>query len=123
MGESDLLEMLATETDRRTPTIVAGVKKLTAPAEGNAEDVEAVRVEAHGLKGAAKVVGQQRLGELAQQMEIALVQCTASGTIEQDVAADIISAAEAFQEGVKAAAKGKSEPKSVGKSLAALSED
>ena len=54
-------------------------------------------------------------------MEIALVQCTAPGTIEPDLAAEITAAAEAFQEGVKAAAKGKSEPKSVGQSLAALS--
>ena len=78
-------------------------------------------MEAHGLKGAAMVVGQSRLGELAEQMEIAIVQCTAAGTIEPGLAAEITAAAEAFQEGVKAAAKGKSEPKSVGQSLAALS--
>ena len=120
MGESELLEMLASEADRRTPTILEGVKRLTEPAEPDAKGIEAVRVEAHGLKGAAMVVGQNRLSELARQIEIALVQRTAPGVIDPELADTLAGAAEAFRQGVQAAANGEPEPATVGESLVAL---
>ena len=50
MGDTDLLDMLASETDRRADTIIEGVEKL-AGSGANGPKVEALRVEAHGLKG------------------------------------------------------------------------
>ena len=120
MGESELLEMLATEAERRTPAIVEGVRRLTEPADPDPDGIEEIRVEAHGLKGAALVVGEKRLSELAREMEVALVQQTAPGTINKKLADNLVSAAEAFREGVRAAANGDKEPKSVGKALKGL---
>ena len=123
MGDNELLEMLASETDRRTPTIVEGVRDLADSTEPNAKGIEEIRVEAHGLKGAAMVVGQNHLSELAKEIEVALVQRVASGTIDRDLAAKIVAAIEAFQGGVQAAARGEAEPASVGESITALSAD
>ena len=120
MGESELLDMLATEAERRTPAIIDGVRRLTEPADPDPDGIEEIRVEAHGLKGAALVVGQKRLSELAREMEVSLVQQTASGTIDKKLADGLVNAAEAFRDGVQAAANGKDEPSSVVKALEGL---
>jgi chemotaxis protein histidine kinase CheA len=120
MPESDLLQMLATETDRRAPTITDGVKKVASGSEPDREAIEQVRVEVHGLKGAAGVVGQSRLAELALAIEVVLVQRIASGEIPEDLAGPIVAGAEALREGAQAAADGKPEPASVADALAAL---
>jgi HPt (histidine-containing phosphotransfer) domain-containing protein len=121
MTEDDLLKMLSAETDRRAPTIIKGVKKLGKSSERDPESIEEIRVEAHGLKGAAMVVGQKRLAKLGEQVEIALVQRIGPGTVDAELAAKVVAAIEAFQAGAQAAAAGEDEPASVGESLSALS--
>jgi chemotaxis protein histidine kinase CheA len=121
MGDRDLLDMLVAETDRRRETILKGVEDLAASGEADPARVEALRVEAHGIKGAAMVVGQDRLAELAMRIEKALAARSESGEIEPGMAASIVAAVSALHEGAEAAAEGIGEPSSVGKSLDALS--
>jgi chemotaxis protein histidine kinase CheA len=112
--------MLATETDRRGEAIRSGLQALNNSGGPDPERVEALRVEAHGLKGAALVVGQERLAELARLMEDALADSASSGEIEPSVSAAILTATAALDEGAKAAAGGNGEPPAVGEALAAL---
>jgi chemotaxis protein histidine kinase CheA len=120
MGDSELLSMLASEADRRTPTIIAGIEALATSGEKDPKRIEQLRVEAHGLKGAAGVVGQERLFELGRKMEEFLAECKHSGRIKPAPAATVIAAASAFNEGAHAAAEGVGEPSSVQESLEAL---
>jgi len=122
MGDTELLEMLATETERRAPAVIEGVKGLAESGERDPDRIEELRVEIHGLKGAALVVGQSRLAELAREIEVALVQRIAPGTIPADLATDVADAAAALNEGAAAAAREESEPPAVASSLAALAE-
>ena len=75
MGDTELLSMLAAEAGRRTPTIIDGLEALAASGEKDSARIEELRVEAHGLKGAALVVGQDRLADLAKRMEQFLAGC------------------------------------------------
>lgn len=120
MGESDLLEMLAVETHRRMPAIIDGITEVSGGSEPNPTAIEEIRVEVHGLKGAAGVVGQTRLAELALAMEVVLVQRIASGLIDETKATALIDGANALHDGAKAAAVGNPEPESVAASIAAL---
>ena len=122
MGDADLLQMLATETDRRAPSVIDGVKQLAESGESDSTKVEELRVEIHGLKGAALVVGQTRLADLAREVEVALVQRTAPGTIPAELGERVAAATAAFREGSLAASKGEPEPPSVEAGLAALAE-
>jgi len=121
MGQTELLDMLASETDRRSATIIEGVESLAQAGESAPERVEALRVEAHGLKGAALVVGQSRLAELALRIEDVLAARMDEGTIDVDLAAKLIPATSALHEGAEAAAERTSEPPSVGAALESLS--
>jgi chemotaxis protein histidine kinase CheA len=114
--------MLAAEAARRTPTIIDGVETLAGSGEKDSARVEALRVEAHGLKGAALVVGQDRLADLAKQIEQFLAGCVDTGRIKPGAAAALVAGASAFNEGAEAAADGVAEPSSVGESLAALAD-
>jgi chemotaxis protein histidine kinase CheA len=114
--------MLAAEAERRSPEIIGGVEKLAASGERDPDRIEALRVEAHGLKGAASVVEQDRLADLAKRMETFLAGAVESGRIAPGDAAKIIAAASAFSEGAQAAAEGVAEPSSVGESLQALAD-
>ena len=120
MGDPELLSMLAAEAQRRTPTIISGLEQLAASDEKDSSRIEALRVEAHGLKGAALVVGQNRLADLAREIELFLVGCVEAGQIQPGVAAKLVAAASAFNEGAEAAAEGVGEPSSVADSLEAL---
>jgi chemotaxis protein histidine kinase CheA len=120
MGENDLLDMLAAETDRRAGTIIEGVEKLAGSGESDSAGVEALREEAHGLKGAAMVVGQDRLGELAERLERFFAAHSESGRIELKEAAVAVAAVSSLDEGAKAAAEGSPEPPSVAQSLQRL---
>jgi chemotaxis protein histidine kinase CheA len=122
MEDTDLLSMLAAEAGRRTPTIIDGVEGLAASGEKDPDRVEKLRVEAHGLKGAALVVGQDRLAELAKAMEQFLAGSVATGRIKPGAAAALVAGASAFNEGAQAAAEGVAEPSSIGESLAALAD-
>ncbi len=122
MGDDELLSMLAAEAGRRTPPLIDGLEALAASDEKNSDRVEELRVEAHGLKGAALVVGQDRLAELAKQMEQFLAGCVDTGRIKPGAAAALIAGASAFNEGAQAAAEGVAEPSSVGESMAALAD-
>ena len=121
MGDPELLTMLAAEAERRTPTIIMGVEELAASGNKNPARIEELRVEAHGLKGAALVVGQDRLADLAKVIEQFLASCVDSGRINPTSAAAVVTAASALTEGAQAAAEGVGEPSSVGESLDALS--
>jgi chemotaxis protein histidine kinase CheA len=112
--------MLATETDRRSKTLIEGVEKLASSGGADPESVEQLRVDAHGIKGAAMVVGQQRLAELARLIEDALAARSESGEIDSALAASIISAVNALHDGTQAAASGAEEPPAVDESIRAL---
>jgi HPt (histidine-containing phosphotransfer) domain-containing protein len=114
--------MLASETERRAPAVIEGVKGLAASGENDPERIEELRVEIHGLKGAALVVGQPRIAELAREIEVALVQRIGPGTIPSDLADQVADATGALNEGAAAAARGEPEPPSVAAGLAALAE-
>ena len=120
MPQSELLDMLASETDRRCETIIKGVEGLAESDSSDADQFESLRVEAHGLKGAALVVGQPRLAELAQRIEAVFAERSGAGTISADLAADVITAARALHEGALAAAQDTDEPPSVAQSLELL---
>lgn len=113
--------MLATEAERRSPTIITGIEDLAGSDKQDSARIEELRVEAHGLKGAALVVGQDRLADLARLIEEYLAGCVDSGRINLTNAAAVITATSAFAEGAQAAAEGVGEPSSVRDSLAALS--
>jgi chemotaxis protein histidine kinase CheA len=113
--------MLAAEAQRRGPEIISGLEKIASSTRKEPKKIEALRVEAHGLKGAALVVGQERLAELARLMEQFLRDQIETGVIEPGTAAIVIAAASAFTEGAEAAAEGVGEPKAVGESIEALS--
>ena len=114
--------MLASEADRRSPTLIDGVEELAGSGKKDPDRVEALRVEAHGLKGAAMVVGEDRLAELARLMEVFLKDRVESGRIEPGAAATLVRAASAFTEGAQAAAEGVAEPATVGECLSALAD-
>jgi chemotaxis protein histidine kinase CheA len=120
MGDPELLSMLAAEAQRRTPTIISGLEELAGSGEKDSDRIEELRIEAHGLKGAALVVGQDRLAELARELEQVLAGCREVGRIEPGSAATLVAAASAFNEGAEAAAEGVREPSSVADSLEAL---
>jgi chemotaxis protein histidine kinase CheA len=120
MVDTDLLDMLASETDRRADTIIEGVEKLAGSGEPDSARVEELRVEAHGLKGAAMVVGQSRLGELAEQLERFFADRTDSGRIDPKEAAIAVAAVSSLDEAAKAVAEGGPEPPSVADSLRRL---
>jgi chemotaxis protein histidine kinase CheA len=117
MGESELLDMLAAETDRRTDTICEGVKSLSASGASDSERVEALRVEVHGIKGAALMVGQHRLAQVGAWVEDTLADHIEAGVIDQQLGERIVAYVKAIQDGAHAAAKGDDEPSSVGNAL------
>ncbi len=112
--------MLAAEAERRTPTIIGGVETLATSGENDSARIEELRVEAHGLKGAALVVGQNRLADLARKIEVFLANRVDSGRINTGEAATVVAAASAFTEGAQAAAEDVAEPSSVTESLEAF---
>jgi chemotaxis protein histidine kinase CheA len=120
MGETELLDMLATETNRRSATLINGLETLAESGDSSPDRIEVLRVEAHGLKGAALVVGQPRLAELALRIETILTTRMAPGTIDVDLAARLILATSALREGAQAAADGSEEPPSVATALDSL---
>jgi chemotaxis protein histidine kinase CheA len=122
MGDTELLGMLAAEAGRRTQPIIEGLEALAASGEKDSARIEELRVEAHGLKGAALVVGEDRLAALAKRMEQFLAGCVDAGRITPGAAAALIAGASAFNEGAQAAAEGVGEPSSVGDSLVALAD-
>jgi chemotaxis protein histidine kinase CheA len=120
MEDPELLRMLAAEADRRCPAIIAGLEELAVSSKKDAGRIEQLRVEAHGLKGAAQVMGQERLADLARRIEAFLADRAESGRIKPGAAGTVIAATSALNEGAQAAAEGVGEPKSVRESLAAL---
>jgi chemotaxis protein histidine kinase CheA len=120
MGETDLLDMLASETDRRAGTIIEGVEELAGSGKSDSALVEELRVEAHGLKGAAMVVGQSRLGKLAEELERFFAERADSGRIGLKEAATAVAAVSSLDEAAKAVAEGGPEPPSVAESLSRL---
>jgi len=121
MEDHELLRMLAAEAERRSPMIIGGIEGLAGSGESDPAKIEELRVEAHGLKGAALVVGQERLADLAKLIEQFLKDCVETGSINPAGAATVITATSAFTEGAQAAAEGVGEPSSVADSLDALS--
>jgi chemotaxis protein histidine kinase CheA len=120
MAEPELLDMLAAETVRRSEAIIDGTKGLAASGEPDPGAVEALRVDVHGLKGAAMVVGESRLAELALNLERLLSDQKESGVINPSMAATVVAATAALREGAEAAAEGLDEPPVVGEWLAKL---
>ena len=114
--------MLASEADRRSPALIEGVEQLAGSGKKDPGRVEELRVEAHGLKGAAMVVGQERLAELARLIEVYLKKSVEKGKIDPGPAAKLVKATSAFAEGAQAAAEGVTEPAAVRECLEALAD-
>jgi chemotaxis protein histidine kinase CheA len=112
--------MLAAESDRRSPGLISGLEELAGSGKKDPDRVEKLRAEAHGLKGAALVVGETRLAELARLMEESLAGAIKKGRLEPAAAATLITAASAFNEGAHAAAEEVGEPAAVRESLETL---
>ena len=112
-ADAKLIESFAEEARRRCDVIVAGLETGTT-------DFEALRSEAHALKGTAAVVGLQRLSELAGLMESDLAEAAKTGELRDSRVRQISDAAKAMAEGAEAAATGNDEPPDVGRSLAQL---
>ena len=90
-------------------------KILKELAKGSGPDpdvVEELRVEVHGLKGAALVTGEQRFGRLAERAEQLLAANAVGGALAPELAAPLTEV-DAFQAGADAAAAGEPEPPSV----------
>jgi chemotaxis protein histidine kinase CheA len=117
----ELHEMLAAEADRRVPPMQKSLRKLAKATKPDPDAVEELRVEVHGLKGAALVIGQDHLGRLAERAEQLLAARAGEGTIDPELAGRLGGAMDAFREGARAAAEGESEPSSVPDALVALS--
>jgi chemotaxis protein histidine kinase CheA len=114
---TELLDMLAAETDRRTDNICDGIKQLISSGQPDSKQVEALRVEVHGIKGAALMVGQHRLAKVGAWVEDTLADHIDSGVIEKDLGNQIIDYVKAIQDGAHAAAKGEDEPSSIANAL------
>ena len=114
--------MLASEADRRCQALIDGLEEMAAKSRKDSARLEELRGEAHGLKGAALVVGQERLAELSRMIELFLKDRVESGRITPTDAAKAIAAASALREGAEAAAEGVGEPSAVGESLEALAD-
>ena len=112
--------MLAAEADRRVPPLQKSLKKLAKGSNPDSEAIEELRVEVHGLKGAALVIGEQRLGRLAERAEQLLSASEKEGTLDAELAGKLSDSMDAFQAGARAAAKGDPEPPSVADALVAL---
>ena len=119
-GRADLLDMLAAETNRRCATIVEGVEQLARSDTADPKRIETLRVEAHGLKGAALVVGQDRIADLAREIELTFAKCQPKGKISVPLSAKLIAATSALHEGAQAVAEELDEPPAVADALAAL---
>jgi chemotaxis protein histidine kinase CheA len=98
------------------------VEELARSGASDPAKVEALRGQAHGLKGAASVVGQSRLAELAARIEVVFTERRADGAIEIEMAARLVAATSALHEGAEAAAEGTTEPPAVGEALLSLSD-
>ena len=116
----ELLGMFARETDRRVGVILEDCVAVSSAASPSTELAESVRAEAHSLRGAAGVIGQERLAELAEAIERAVAPRTESGGLDAILADDVAAAARALREGAIAAAQDAPEPASVEEGLAAL---
>jgi len=112
--------MLAKEADRRVPAVTKALKKLEHSHEPDPSAIEAMRVEVHGLKGAAMVIGEAHLGRLAERAEKLLAARIEPGTIDAGLNGRLTAAVVAFHEGAHAAADGQPEPPSVAQALGAL---
>lgn len=112
-SEEELLQSFATEARRRCDVITTGI-------EAGTTDYEALRAEAHALRGTAAVVGLQRLAELAGLMESDLSDAAKAGELKPGRARQIAEGAKALADGAEAAAEGNEEPPDVGRSLAQL---
>ena len=123
MTDAELAQMLANEAERRAPGMLEGIERLAEASEPDSPEVERLRVEVHGLKGAAMIVGEQRLAQLAELLEVTLVQRIAPGTIDTGLAADLTAGVCGLREGTRAAAAGEPEPASVEAGFGALSGD
>jgi chemotaxis protein histidine kinase CheA len=118
-SEHELLVTLADEGRRREGRLADGAQRAidAEPGDDARAILEEIRAEAHALKGAAAVVGQTGLFELARALEELLVDAIAAGSLSQRRAAAVATAAHAFVEGADASADGASEPESVRNSI------
>jgi HPt (histidine-containing phosphotransfer) domain-containing protein len=118
-SEHELLVTLADEGRRREGRLADGAQRAIDAEPGDAARaiLEEIRAEAHALKGAAAVVGQTRLFELARALEDLLIEAIAAGSLSQRRAVAVADAAHAFVEGADASADGASEPESVRDSI------
>jgi chemotaxis protein histidine kinase CheA len=120
VADRELLQMLSAEADRRVPDVKRGLDELARGADHDPAKLERLRVEVHGLRGAAMVIGESRLAELADRVEHVLGVRIEPGTIDPPLAGRLGVALDAFRDGARAAAASEPEPPSVAESLASL---
>jgi chemotaxis protein histidine kinase CheA len=90
MAQSDptLLELFRGEMETHVPTLTSGLLALEKDPHLPGQ-IEAIMRAAHSIKGAARIVGQELIGEIAHVMEDSF---TAAGRGELTVSADLIDA-------------------------------
>jgi chemotaxis protein histidine kinase CheA len=117
-AEAELLDAFAREARGRTEAIAEAMRAVGSGSSPAPDTLEALRREAHTLKGTAAVLELERLSDLAARMEEAIRAATDSHQIEPETAAWLERSAVAFREGANAAADGAREPDAVAEAIA-----
>jgi chemotaxis protein histidine kinase CheA len=108
--EARLHELFADETARRAEVVIEGCELVADDAVHTPELLDSMRAEAHAIKGAAAVIGQSRLAELAGRIEVLLAERRGSGLLEPRLAVRIAAATRTLEEASVALAEQRKEP-------------
>jgi HPt (histidine-containing phosphotransfer) domain-containing protein len=103
--EARLRELFADETARRAPVVIEGCEAVAEDGVHTPELLELMRAEAHGIKGAAAVIEQQQLAELAGRIEALLADRCSSGLLEPELASRIAAATRTLEQEAGALAR------------------
>jgi chemotaxis protein histidine kinase CheA len=118
--EARLRELFAEETARRAEVVIEGCEMVAEDAVHTPELLDSMRAEAHGIKGAAAVIGQSELAELAGRIEVVLGERRSSGLLEPEMASRIADATRTLEQASVALAGRQGEQPDVDAALASL---
>ena len=118
--EARLRKLFAEETARRAEVVIEGCEMVAEDAVHTPELLDSMRAEAHGIKGAAAVIGQSALAELAGRIEVLLAERRSSGLLESEMASRIADATRTLEEASAALARPQGEQPDLGAAIASL---
>jgi chemotaxis protein histidine kinase CheA len=118
--EQRLRELFADETARRIAVVVEGCEAVAEDGVHAPELIDSMRREAHAIKGAAAVIGQSRLAELAGRIEDLLAARHDSGLLEPELAARIATAARTLDDAAAALQRAEGYEPQVSRALESL---